>query len=64
MAPQLLAEARFVLARPLWTKQHDRSRARTPAEPTRNALATAQHPGNFNVDLDEVNAWLATHRVK
>ncbi|MEM9463495.1 MAG: tetratricopeptide repeat protein [Myxococcota bacterium] len=61
---QLLAEARFVLARALWSERSERARARSLAEQARDALVAAEGPGNSDVELDEVDAWLATHRVK
>ena len=64
VAPALLAEARFVLARALWNTHSEWARARTLAEQARDALAAAEGPGTSDVDLAEVGAWLATHRVK
>ncbi|MEM9463493.1 MAG: hypothetical protein AAGF11_55645 [Myxococcota bacterium] len=63
MAPQLVAEARFVLAQALWSKRQERKRARALAEQARDALAAAQGPGQSDVDFEEVDAWLATHRL-
>ncbi|MEM9461111.1 MAG: tetratricopeptide repeat protein [Myxococcota bacterium] len=64
VAPELIAEARFVLAQALWSKRHERARARALAVQARDALAAAGGPGWSDVDLDEVDAWLATHRIK
>ena len=64
LAPELLAEARFMLAQTLWNEQHERSQARALAEQAREILAAAEGPGASGADLDEVEAWLATHRVK
>ncbi|MEM9459377.1 MAG: serine/threonine-protein kinase [Myxococcota bacterium] len=63
-APELLAEAHFVLAQALWSKRHERPQARALAEQAREALAASESPGESEVDLDDVNTWLATHRVK
>ncbi|MEM9458662.1 MAG: serine/threonine-protein kinase [Myxococcota bacterium] len=63
--PRLLAEARFTLARALWSTPSERARARTLAEQARDVHAErAQGPDESNDDLAEVDAWLATHRVK
>ena len=64
VAPGLLADARFVLARALWNDQTQRKRARALAEQVRDALAAADRPGGVDPSLDEVEAWLATHRVR
>ncbi|MEM9461644.1 MAG: tetratricopeptide repeat protein [Myxococcota bacterium] len=63
VAPQLLAEARFVLARTLWSTPSMRPRAHTLATQAQEALAKAGDPGESDVDLAEVEAWLATHRA-
>ncbi|MEM9462745.1 MAG: serine/threonine-protein kinase [Myxococcota bacterium] len=60
----LLAGARFVLARALWSTRSERAHARALAEQAQDALAAAESPGKSDVDLAEVTAWLATHRVK
>ncbi|MEM9453294.1 MAG: tetratricopeptide repeat protein [Myxococcota bacterium] len=59
VTPTLLAEARFVLARALWSKHSERSRARALAEQARRAYA--EHGKGREDDLAEVNAWLTTH---
>ena len=64
VASEMLAEARFVLARALWSARHERARARALAEQAREALVAAEGLGDAKVDLDEIDAWLATHRVK
>ena len=64
VAPLLLAEARFILAQALWSTQFDRTRARALAEQARDALAAAEGPGHSEVDLADVDTWLATHRVE
>ncbi|MEM9459372.1 MAG: tetratricopeptide repeat protein [Myxococcota bacterium] len=64
VAPQLLAEARFVLAQALWSEKHERPRAHVLAVQARDALATAEDPGESDLDLEEIDAWLVTHRVK
>ncbi|MEM9462744.1 MAG: serine/threonine-protein kinase [Myxococcota bacterium] len=64
VAPQVLAEARFVLARAQWSTHGQRAQARTLAEHAREALAAAEGPDGSNVDLAEIDAWLATHRIK
>ena len=65
--PALLADTRFVLARALWaaptTQGRDRLRARTLAEQAREALALVEEAGTSDIKLDEVEDWLATHRV-
>ncbi|MEM9462339.1 MAG: tetratricopeptide repeat-containing serine/threonine-protein kinase [Myxococcota bacterium] len=64
LAPEILANARFVLARALWSTRSERTRARMLAEQTRETLANTEDPGESNIDLGEVETWLATHRVK
>ncbi|MCH9684017.1 MAG: serine/threonine-protein kinase, partial [Deltaproteobacteria bacterium] len=65
--PASLAEARFVLARALWsappTQGRDRPRACALAERARDGLATTEGPAASGIDPDEVDAWLATHRA-
>ncbi|MEM9459391.1 MAG: tetratricopeptide repeat protein [Myxococcota bacterium] len=60
--PVLIADARFVLARALWSKRGERTRARALAEQVRRAYA--EHGPGREDDLADVDAWLATHRVK
>ena len=62
VAPTLLAEARFVLARALWSERHERARAHALAGQARDAYA--EHGPGKEDDLAEVEAWLATHRVQ
>ncbi len=64
VAPELMAEARFVLARAQWNNRDMRAPARMLAEQAREALATAEGPGETNIDLADVEAWLAAHRVR
>ncbi|MEM9453473.1 MAG: serine/threonine-protein kinase [Myxococcota bacterium] len=64
VAPGWLAVARFVLAQTLWSERSERARARALAEQARDALAAAEGPGDANVDVDEIEAWLAAHRVE
>ncbi len=56
--PGLLAEARFALARALWTEPDQRGRARTLAQQARDALAASEASGALLVDLAEVEDWL------
>ena len=64
VAPELLVQARFVLAQALWSERHGRARARVLAKQAREALAAAEGPSESDVDLEEVEAGLATHRVE
>ncbi|MEM9460805.1 MAG: serine/threonine-protein kinase [Myxococcota bacterium] len=67
VAPDRLAEARFVLAAALWNDRTERERARALAEQARDALAAADGaggPGGAALGLDQVEAWLATHRLR
>ncbi|MEM9454537.1 MAG: tetratricopeptide repeat protein, partial [Myxococcota bacterium] len=65
VAPELLAEARFVLAQALWSKKHERVRARVLAEQAQDLWLNASRADKETMEyLVEVNAWLATHRVK
>ncbi|MEM9461643.1 MAG: tetratricopeptide repeat protein [Myxococcota bacterium] len=64
VAPRLLAEARFVLARSLWSTPSMRARARALATQAQGALAAAGGPDQSDIDLADVEAWLATHRAK
>ncbi|MEM9462746.1 MAG: serine/threonine-protein kinase [Myxococcota bacterium] len=64
VAPQLIAEARFVLARALWNMGSERAPARALAEQARDALAANESPGESVIDLAMVDAWLATHRER
>ncbi|MEM9461645.1 MAG: tetratricopeptide repeat protein, partial [Myxococcota bacterium] len=64
VAPQLLAEARFVLACALWSTPSMRSRAHALAQQAREALAAAGGPGEADIDLADVEAWLATHHAE
>jgi tetratricopeptide (TPR) repeat protein len=61
----LLAEARFALARALWTapatQGRDRPRARILAEQARDAYAAAGEPRK--ADLAKLETWLAEHRL-
>ncbi len=61
-APELLAEARFVLARALWADRGQRPRARVLAEQAQEALVSGEVSGNADLGLDEVEQWLETHR--
>jgi eukaryotic-like serine/threonine-protein kinase len=59
VAPEDLAEARFVLARALWPDEPERPRARELAEQARDALAMC---GKLcERGLAEVEAWLVEH---
>ena len=60
--PLLLADARFVLARSLWSKRSERARARALAEQVRRAYA--EHGPGREEDLADVDTWLATHHVE
>ena len=53
---------RFVLARALWSKRHERARARVLAEQAQEAYA--EQGKGLEDNLAEVSAWLATHRIK
>ncbi|MEM9463258.1 MAG: tetratricopeptide repeat protein [Myxococcota bacterium] len=64
VAPELLAEARFVLARTLWSTKYERKQACTLATQARETLATAEGFGDSEIGIDEVEAWLGTHCVK
>ncbi|MEM9463559.1 MAG: serine/threonine-protein kinase [Myxococcota bacterium] len=64
VAPELLADTRFALARALWSDKTQRVRARALAEQAREALVAAEGPGETDHDLAYVTAWQATHRVK
>ncbi|MEM9458441.1 MAG: serine/threonine-protein kinase [Myxococcota bacterium] len=64
MPPELLAEARFVLARALWSDRRQRARARALAEQARDDRPKTEGPGEAEVDLGEIDAWLATHRIE
>ncbi|MEM9462100.1 MAG: serine/threonine-protein kinase [Myxococcota bacterium] len=64
VAPNLLAEARFALARALWSTHHEQARALALANQARDALAAAKAPGDTGVDLAQIDAWLAEHRSK
>lgn len=62
LLPELLADARFVLAKALWSDKTQRSRARALAEQARDAYAKA---GEGRIEyLAEAEAWLAEHRVR
>ncbi|MEM9462573.1 MAG: tetratricopeptide repeat protein [Myxococcota bacterium] len=59
VAPELLAEARFALARVLWLDPAERTRARTLAEQAREAYATAgPAEARYRSDVED---WLAAH---
>ena len=64
VAPELLAEARFVLARALWPQRAERTRARALAQQARDALAAAEGPGVVDLEIAVLDAWLAEHRVR
>ncbi|MEM9452755.1 MAG: serine/threonine-protein kinase [Myxococcota bacterium] len=64
VAPGLLAEARFALARALWSDENERVRARAMAEQARETLSGVEGPGESEVSLAMADAWLATHRVQ
>ncbi len=63
VAAPRLAEARFTLARALWPKRNERERSRGLAQQARERLAQAQGPGDISIDLGQIDAWLADHRV-
>ena len=60
--PSLLAEARFALARALWSDEVERARARDLAEQARETYAE-QGPDAEDT-LAGIDAWLAEHRVR
>jgi len=64
VAPELLAEAQFVLARALWSDTPSQGRAVQLAEQARDALASGEVSGNADVDQAEVERWLASHRAR
>ena len=61
MAPEQLAEARFTLARALWSDRTQHARARALAEQAREGLNAASGPGQVDLDIGEVETWLAEH---
>ncbi|MEM9456335.1 MAG: tetratricopeptide repeat protein [Myxococcota bacterium] len=61
-APALLAEARFALARALWSMHGERARACALAQQARDGFA--EHGKGRDDDLAEVETWLAAHRVE
>ncbi|MCX4239429.1 serine/threonine-protein kinase [Paraliomyxa miuraensis] len=62
VAPEELAEARFVLARALWGSRSERVRALSLAEKARNAYAEVGMVEATH--LAEVEQWLREHRVR
>ncbi len=62
VAPELIAEARFVLAQALWNDETERPRARALAERAREVLA--EHGKDAEGALAEADAWLAEHPVR
>ncbi|MCX4246041.1 serine/threonine-protein kinase [Paraliomyxa miuraensis] len=65
VAPVLLAEGRFVLARTLWNDPTERSRARSLAERAREAWASAEADDPQTREyLSEVELWLAEHPTR
>ncbi len=64
LAPELLAEARFVLARILWSEPGQRSRSRSLAEQARTAWSNAAADDQQTKEyLTQVEQWLAEHTV-
>ncbi|MEM9463083.1 MAG: tetratricopeptide repeat protein, partial [Myxococcota bacterium] len=63
VTPVSLAEARFVLARALWSTPSEQPRARTLAEQARDMLVTVEDRSEAEGDLADIEAWLAEHRV-
>ncbi len=60
--PQLLAEAKFILARSLWSEPSERARARTLAEQAREAWSSADTDDkNTKEYLADVQKWLDEH---
>jgi len=65
VAPVLLAEGRFVLARILWNEPAERSRARSLAEQAREGWSSAGADDPQTKEyLSEVEQWLAEHPVR
>ncbi|MEM9453713.1 MAG: serine/threonine-protein kinase [Myxococcota bacterium] len=65
VAPELLAEARFILARALWSEHSERARARELAKQAREVWLEAESKNSTIEEyLAAIDAWLATHRVK
>jgi tetratricopeptide (TPR) repeat protein/predicted Ser/Thr protein kinase len=62
VGPELIAEARFMLARPLWNDEPQRVRAYELAKQARDAWAALGK--GHEERLVEVEAWLAEHRVQ
>ncbi|MCX4246040.1 tetratricopeptide repeat-containing serine/threonine protein kinase [Paraliomyxa miuraensis] len=62
MAPELLAEAHFVLARILWSEPGERSRSRSLAEQAHDAWSNARSDDQQTREyLAEVEQWLTEH---
>ena len=59
IAPEMLASARFMLARALWPDRSERPRARELAQQARDALTQIEHGSKFG--LAGMEAWLAEH---
>jgi tetratricopeptide (TPR) repeat protein len=65
VAPVLLAEGRFVLARILWNDHPERSRARDLAEQARDGWSSAGGDDPQTKEyLSEVEQWLAEHPMR
>jgi eukaryotic-like serine/threonine-protein kinase len=65
MAPELLAEARFVLARILWNIRGERARSRSLAEQAHTAWSNAGSDDPQTKEyLADVEQWLAEHRAR
>jgi eukaryotic-like serine/threonine-protein kinase len=65
MAPELLAEGRFVLARILWKDPTERARARSLAEQARIAWSNAGSDDQQTREyLTQVEQWLAEHPAR
>jgi len=64
VAPPLVAEARFTLARALWNDRAGRKRAHALAQQARDAMAATEGPSETDVDITEVDTWLAKHRAR
>lgn len=63
VAPGLVAEARFVLARALWPNRAQRDRALALAEQAREVWSQPEWGGDFQEELGDVEQWLAEHGV-
>jgi tetratricopeptide (TPR) repeat protein len=63
VAPDLLAEARFLLAQALWSDRPQRARARELAEQARDTWIEVDAAGQSKEHLAEAETWLAEHQV-